>query len=396
MNHNPHTHIHLEEPDNSNSPELARYQQTKKVTVVGAIVNVILAATKIMCGYIGQSQALIADGIHSFSDLISDALVLFAAKHTSKEADEEHPYGHGRIETAVTVALGLILFAVAGGIIFDAIRRLLEPTALMHPSLIALIVAFSSVLSKEFLYHYTLRVANKYRSNLLRVNAWHHRSDAISSIIVIIGIMGTMMGVENLDAIAAIGVAFMIAKIGWDISFESIQELVDTAVPSEQIEIIKQTIVAVPGVKKLHMLRTRQMGGNALVDVHIQVDPKISVSEGHFVSEKVRSKLIRSIDDVTDVMVHIDSEDDEEIPLSVDLPARNVVVAELRLKWQSIAAVNSIKRINLHYLDGKIHIELILPLVEFNSKEEARAITQAFTDSAQEFEYVGSIQVLFG
>jgi len=382
-------------PNTNNPGELGRYHQIKKVTIVGAILNVVLAFGKIIFGYIGQSQALVADGIHSFSDLASDALVLFAAKHASHEADENHPYGHGRIETVITVALGLFLFAIAGGITFDGVRRLIDPTALMQPGIEALFVALVSVLSKEYLYRYTLQVALQTRSNMLKANAWHHRSDAISSIIVVIGVVGTMLGAGYLDAVAAIGVALMIAKIGWDISIQSIRELVDTAVSPEQVNNIKQHILEVSGVKKLHILRTRQMGGNALVDVHIQVDSKISVSEGHYISESVRSKLITGIDEVTDVMVHIDSEDDEKVLAPQYLPTRDEFVSHLHARWQSIDAIPNIQRIDLHYINGLIDVDVVFSLTEQNSIPDAAQLAVNLADHATGIEFMGDLSVSF-
>ncbi len=392
MSHNPEPQAKL---DAHNPTELERYHQIKKVTIVGALLNIILAFGKIIFGYLGQSQALVADGIHSLSDLASDALVLLAAKHASHEADEGHPYGHGRIETAITVALGLFLFAVAGGITFDGIRRLIDPVALMQPGTEALLVAIVSVLSKEYLYRYTLHVAKKTRSNMLKANAWHHRSDAISSIIVVIGVVGSMLGAHYLDAVAAIGVAIMIAKIGWDISIQSIRELVDTAISPEQVGHIKQQILDVPGVRKLHMLRTRQMGGNALVDVHIQVDPKISVSEGHYISEDVRRKLITSIDEVTDVMVHIDSEDDEFVLSPQNLPSRHIFVPQLISLWERIDSMPKIQRIDLHYIDGLIDVDVIFSLTEQKSIREATQLTNKLTEQVQELEFMGELCISF-
>ena len=170
------------------------YQEKRRVTLVGAVINLFLAISKVLVGVIGSSQALIADGLHSLSDLASDLMVLVAAKYGSHEADVDHPYGHARFETAATMGLGLMLLIVAGGITLDAIGRLFSPEFLMQPGPLALSAAVFSILSKEALYHYTMQVARRVSSNLLRANAWHHRSDAISSIVVLVGIAGTMAG----------------------------------------------------------------------------------------------------------------------------------------------------------------------------------------------------------
>ena len=387
-----HHHHHIQEVEGDH--QTVRYQRTKRVTLVGALINVLLSVLKVVFGVIGQSQALIADGVHSISDLISDVLVLVAAKHTSKDADANHPYGHGRIETLVTVGLGLLLIAVSGGICIDALHRILEPTSLLHPGWVALMVALISIVSKEYLYHYTMRVAQQFKSKMLRANAWHHRSDAISSVIVLVGVGGSMLGWPYLDAVAAIGVAIMIGKIGWDISFQSVLELVDTGLEPEHVAIIEDRIQSIPGVKQLHMLRTRRVGGNALVDVHIQVSPKLSVSEGHYIGEKVRSILIEEDDEVSDVMVHIDPEDDEKIALSSDLPTRKEVESLLHQRWLNIPSAAFIEKIILHYLDGKIHVELLLPLDKLQHPEQAAEIAGELARTGDS-RYIADIQVLF-
>ena len=383
-------------PPSSNSPqELQRYQQTKQVTIVGALVNIVLAVLKIIVGYIGHSQALVADGVHSLSDLLTDILVIVAAKHAAQDADADHPYGHGRFETVFTVALGSFLIIVGGGIAIDAVRRVAEPDSLLQPTFWTLLVAAASIASKEILYQYTIRVAKKLRSNMLRANAWHHRTDAISSIIVFIGIGGTLLGMGYLDAVAAVGVALLIGKIGWDLCAQSIRELVDTALDPDRVETIEQTIQSVPGVKKLHMLRTRQMGGNALVDVHIQVDPKLSVSEGHFISEKVRARLINQVDEVTDVMVHIDPEDDEKIRLGEHLPPRESILKRLQSAWSHIPESKFIDRTTLHYLDGKIQVELLLPLKLIDAADSAARINEAFSKVAKDEDLLAGIKIMY-
>jgi len=376
------------------APDAERYTATRRVTILGAVVNVVLAVLKVGLGMVGHSAALVADGIHSLSDLASDVVVLYAAKLGSEHADERHPYGHARIETAATVAVGLLLILVAAGIAYDAVARMFNPERLFHPTFLTLVVAMVSVLAKEALFHYTMRVARRVRSNLLRANAWHHRSDAISSIVVIIGIGGALAGLDYLDAVAAVLVGLMIAKAGWDLAAHSVSELVDTALEPERLQAIRDTILEIEGVGALHMLRTRRMGADALVDVHILVDPTISVSEGHQLSEKVRWHLIDNIDEVADVTVHIDPEDDEEVAPSMHLPLREKMVALLRERWTGIDHEDAIEEITLHYLDGKIDVELLLPLdVAGGSVAEARAIGSAFVKAAEGLEEVRSVRV---
>jgi len=386
-----HSHAHPAVTVGNQGDE--RYRATRRVTIVGAVVNLLLSIGKVVIGVIGGSPALVADGIHSLSDLLTDIMVVWAAKHGSKDADEDHPYGHGRIETVVTVALGVVLLLVAAGIVYDAVSRLFHPERLTHPGVLALVMAGISVVSKEILYQYTLRVAKRIRSNLLRANAWHHRTDAISSIVVIFGIGGTMAGLPYLDAIAAVVVGLMIAKIAWELGWHAIHELVDTALEAERVEAIRRVIQSVDGVNELHTLRTRRMGADALVDVHIQVDPLLSVSEGHHISERVRQKVVSEIDEVQDVLVHIDPEDDEQIALSAHLPSRQVLLARLREFWQDSAAAGQIRRVTLHYLDGKLRVEVYLPLELAHDEAERQRLTTALQQPAQAMAEIESLTV---
>ena len=240
------------------------------------MVNIVLSVLKILAGWLGSSHALIADGIHSLSDLATDVVVLVAAKHGAKDADDEHPYGHGRIETLATVALGSVLILVAFGIGYDAIRRLFAPSSCCCPECCTFGCGNFRV-GQRGLYHYTVIVARKLRSNLLRANAWHHRSDAISSIVVVVGVIGSMAGLGYLDAVASVVVAVMVAKIGWDLGWQSAHELIDRGLERDDEK---------PSVENhgrgrrscMHDLRTRRMGGNAFVDVDVLVDPSITVS----------------------------------------------------------------------------------------------------------------------
>ena len=205
MENKSHHHPVIMPPINASASEVAkrRYREVLRVTLVGSAFDLILGVAKIVGGFISTSTALIADGVHSLSDLFTDFIVIYAAKHSHREADAEHPYGHGRIETLATVVLGLSLMAVSIGITWDAISRLFHPDRLWHPGYLALILASLSIVIKEGLYHYSMGIARKYRSNMLKANAWHSRTDAISSVIVVIGVAGSMAGLNYLDAIAA-------------------------------------------------------------------------------------------------------------------------------------------------------------------------------------------------
>jgi cation diffusion facilitator family transporter len=371
-----------------------RYREVRRVTLVGSVVDLVLGVVKILIGVTAQSQALIADGVHSLSDLGTDFMVLFAAKHSHREADAEHPYGHGRIETVTTVALGVALTVVAIGISWDAVRRLLDPALLLHPGWPALAVAFISVASKEAIYHYTARAGRRLRSNMLLANAWHSRSDAISSIVVVVGIAGVMIGLPYLDAVAAVAVALMIAKIGWSLLWQSLQELIDTSLDTERVNAIRQTILAITGVRALHMLRTRRSGSDALVDVHILVDPALSVSEGHQIGESVRKQLMDSDDDVTDVTVHIDPEDDELASPCTHLPLRDEILQRLDACWDSLQPRPEIDRVVLHYLDGRVNVDVFVPM-ESEASEGLLMRARQIIEAAGCAQDIGKVRVYY-
>jgi cation diffusion facilitator family transporter len=397
MGHDHHHHHQMDgpPPENASEKAKARYRDTFMVTIVGSFLDFGLAVAKIAAGLAAHSQALIADGVHSLSDLATDFIVIFAAKHAHEEADEEHPYGHGRIETAATVLLGIALIAVGVGIGWDAATRLFNPDELLQPTMLAVWISVISIVSKEAIYHYTMHYAKKHRSEMLRANAWHSRTDAISSIVVLVGVAGTMAGLAYLDAIAAIIVAGMVAKIGWGLGYQALQELIDTGLAPEMVEEIREKVLEVKEVQSLHMLRTRRMGGHALADVHIQVNPRISVSEGHQIAETVRAVMIREFDELTDVMVHIDPEDDEEGPSTAHLPLRSRFHDQLKEAWQGCAAADQIRKYNLHYLNGQIELEIFLPLEALDNSAQNEEIRTELVQASRTLDFIGKVRVYY-
>lgn len=381
--------------DSDLSASEARFAAMRRVTLVGALINIVVSAAQITGGVFAHSQALIADGLHTLSDLISDAVVLFAAKHGSQDADEEHPYGHRRIETLGSVFVGLALVGVAAAIGVNAGERLFHPGRLLSPEPLALAFAALAIVSKEALYHYTVHVAKRVRSSLLRANAWHHRSDVFSSLVVFAGIGGTLLGLPYLDAIAAIVVAVMIVRIGWQLASSGARELIDTALEPEEVEAIRHAILDTDGVSGLHMLRTRRMGGEALADVHILVNSRISVSEGHRISEAVEHRLIEEFEEMSDVTVHIDPEDDEREAACAGLPLRSELMTRLRVQWKRIPASSLLENVGLHYLDGHVHLELFLSLGEMSGTEEAKQIARDLTEACKLLPEVGEVTVYF-
>ncbi len=375
-----------------------RYAVIRRVTLVGAGVDLVLALAKIGGGFAAQSQSLIADGVHSASDLVTDLLVLLAAKLARGKPDADHPYGHERIETAATVALGVVLIAVGVGIALDSFRRLFHPEELQIPAWWAMAVAAVSVAFKEAVYHYTMRAARRFRSRLLEANAWHARSDAASSLVVIVGVGGALLGLGYLDAVAAVIVSWMIGRMGYRLARRSVEELIDTGLEPEQVEAIRAALMKVGGVRDLHMLRTRQMGPKSLVDVHILLDdPKLSVSEGHQISETARAELIRKFRDVEDVTVHIDPEDDEDVTPGRHLGLRGEIEARLRAAWAGVPEAEAIRRITLHYLGGRIEVEVELPLAVALGRDDApEPIRRRFEQAVRNDPDVSGVRVLFG
>lgn len=339
------------------NPASERYQSAQKVTWISVAVNVILTVLQIVIGIIGKSSALVADGVHSLSDLLCDFLVLFANRHGSKDADDDHPYGHGRIETATTLVLGLILMATGGALLWGAAQRLQDPSALQSVHVMTLWIAILTLASKEGLFRYMLHVARKLNSRMLEANAWHARSDAASSVVVVAGIAGNLAGVTSLDLLAAALVAAMIFRMGWKQAYHALMELIDTSLDEKDVAAIRATLLATPGVRDLHELRTRRMGDRALVDAHVLVEPKISVSEGHYIAETARARVVKT-HDALDVMIHIDPEDDSAVKRSLHLPPRETLLAHLEQQLGMPLPLSS--RIALHYLDGRVEADIFL------------------------------------
>lgn len=283
----------------------AAYDAKRRITLVTAVVNLLLAGGKIAGGLIGNSQALVVDGVHSLSDLAGDALVLWAAWIGASGADHNHPYGHKRFETAAALGIGAMLLLVAGGFAFDALRRLAQPESLAAPGVLALSVAVVSVLANEIVYHYSRRVGERYNSDLILANAWHHRSDALSSVVVIVAVLGAIAGAPWLDALAALVVALMVGAVGCQLGWRAVRELVDTGIDDAALAELGALIRSVDGVADFDDLRTRRMGGATLVDVRIRVDGDLRVRKAEEIAEAVRETLDRHAPHTTEVLVRI-------------------------------------------------------------------------------------------
>ena len=353
-----HTHSHAHDKSAAFEPaHPMRFAAARKSTWASIFINLGLTVMQVLGGFFGKSQSLMADGLHSLADLLSDVLVLFANRHGNRHADANHPYGHARIETAASLILGASLAALGIGLLIAAGMRLQHPEQVQAVHPFTLWVAIIALAAKEGMFRYMLAVAQRVRSQMLVANAWHARSDAASSLVVIVGIVGNLLGYTFLDLVAAAVVGVMIAHMGIKFSRDALAELVDTGLDEEEVRAIRNTLKAVPGVMGLHELRTRKMADNALVDAHIMVDPKISVSEGHYIAEAARSAVLKQ-HHVMDVMVHIDPEDDVHARPNAHLPQRHLLLAHLNNRLGE--NLPSSTRIVLHYLGGKVEAELLL------------------------------------
>jgi len=283
----------------------AKQEAAKKSTLVSVVVNIGLTITQVLAGISSGSQGLIADGIHSLTDLIADIVVLFANQHSGKEADNDHHYGHQRYETAASLFLGISLLVVGVGMLFKAGEKIIHPITAGQIQILALYVALSSLLVKELLFRYMLAVAKRVRSSMLVANAWHARSDAASSLVVSIGIVGALLGHPIFDAIGALVVGLMVAKMGWKFGWEALSDLMDSSVSEEEHQRIEKIIQSTEGVLGFHDLKTRKMGDMILVDVHIDVDAHATVMVGHNIALEVRNQIMKELP-VLNVMTHVD------------------------------------------------------------------------------------------
>jgi cation diffusion facilitator family transporter len=294
--------------DDTENPEHSPAERSAaafRSTWVSVGVNLFLTLAQVIAGIFSQSQGLVADGIHSLSDLVADFVVLFASHHSRKGADEEHPYGHQRFETAASLALGVLLAAVGVGMLWSAVRKLEDPASVQRVHIVALWVAIGALIAKELLFRYMLAVARRVKSSMLVANAWHARSDAASSLVVGVGIVGNLAGYPILDPIAALIVGLLVLKMGWQFGWDALHDLMDRSANEHEVDAIRQTLLATPGVIGVHDLRTRKMGDMIVADVHIEVDAAISVEAGHDIAVAARQHVLAR-HRVLNVMTHVD------------------------------------------------------------------------------------------
>ncbi|HAJ76631.1 MAG TPA: cation transporter [Gammaproteobacteria bacterium] len=367
-------------------------QEATQVTLIGMCLDLLLGFAKLIGGVLTQSFALITDGIHSLTDAITDVFVLLVARAAREDPDEEHPYGHGRFESLGTIAMGVVFFTTAGILLYDSYQRLQDTAAIPVPALSGIAIALVSIATKEWIYQYTMRVAQRLNSSLLKANAWHSRTDAISSIAVAIGIIAAQQGYTWMDTVAGIFVALIIAKIGWELCTDSLRELVDTAIPSQRLQQLNECILGVEGILGITNLRSRFSGGKIILEVRLLVNSRITVSEGHQLGEAVSRELTGRFSDIGDVIAHIDPETHGNPPdhasLHQTLPDHQQIIAHIRNAWAELLDDDKIANISLHYLENGIEVDLKL-----NRNEISELMAAQLKQAIDQFSYIASLRV---
>ncbi len=329
-----------------------------RVTLVGAASNILLAIVKFLAGYFGHSKALIADAVHSLSDLFTDLVAGFSHQIGRQPRDEGHPYGHGRAETIGAALIGAAIIAAAVGIAYD-IWVFIQSGSSLRPEWFSALGALFSIFVNEWLYHYTRKVGVAINSPTIIANAWHHRTDALSSIAAFVGVLGAVAGYPVMDSFAGIVVAVMVGKVGYDILRGGLRDLMDSALDEEHIGKIKTIIKGIPDVVGLHELRARRLGGKILIDVHILVLHDALVSEGHNIAEKVRRELIAKIDNVEEVLVHVDPEADTELERIYPVSRKELMNRILPL-IESTGGALEFSKMQVDYYQGRTQVEVIV------------------------------------
>ena len=337
----------------ADSPKEQRHRAITQVTVIGAALDAVLTLVKLILGTLAHSPALLADGLHSLSDLLTDMGVICFAKLSRHDPDDDHPYGHARYETLGTALLGGTLIAVAGLIAWDNLTHWLSQQSPPSPSVGLICIVVLSIASKEWIFRYTRAVAKRLDSALLMANAWHARSDALSSIVVLLGLLASWAGWPQVEYWAALIVAALIGKMGVQLTWDALQDLIDRGVSSATHQQLLDFISHCEGVVDVHMLRSRLMADSIYLDVHIQVAPQISVSEGHHIGEWVMQQLKQAYPRVQDITLHIDYDDDTDTADTALAPLRKAIEQQLQQ-----ANIPPYQRLQLHYWHHQVIVEL--------------------------------------
>ena len=288
----------------------SRQREIYRVTIVGSVVNMLLLIFKFVAGIVGNSAAMVADAVHSLSDFVTDIVVILFVRLSGRPADEDHGYGHGKFETLATLFVSLVLFGVAIMLFVGGVKDIVAVAhgeQLAEPTMVALIAAVISIIAKELLYHYTVKCGEKLNSQVVVANAWHHRSDAFSSIGVLAGVGGAMFLGGRwavLDPIAATIVSLFIVKVAYSLLMPSLEELLERSLPKDVEQRIEQIILSVDGVSSPHHLRTRRIGSAYAIEVHIRMDGNLTLTQAHAVTTAVERLLKQEFGDSTHVGIH--------------------------------------------------------------------------------------------
>ena len=350
-----------------------------RVTWLGLFANLILAIAKGFIGTIAHSSALIADAGHSVSDLLSDSIILWAVHMSGVPKDKNHPYGHGKFETVGTFIVAIFLLLTGVGVAWHVLNKIDTPEV---PGTAALWMAGIAICFKEALFHVTRMVGRRSGSRVLLANAWHHRSDAISSVAALVGIGGAQWGIPLMDPIAGVLVAGLIIKTGIDIGYESIRELTDETVEEEVISELGHILAEIDGVDHFHEMRARRMGPQLLVDLHIEVDSMMSISAAHQVAERVRLRILDELPAVNEVLVHVDAEDDfveskggiEETKDIVLMRPQTEIESDVKKILTEIPEIQGITHIYCHYLNQELTVQVNILLDEEMQIRDAQKI----------------------
>jgi len=282
-----------------------KQRKIRSITLWGVLLNIFLMALKLVSGVLIRSSALIADGIHSLSDLATDFVVLIGARLSSRPADKTHPYGHGKLDTIASILIALVLLVISFGLIWSAGLAIYQSKH-NYPGYMLLVVAFVSVVSKEILFFITRRISRITQSTLLYANAWHHRSDSLSSLAVLIGGVVGLLGWGHADQVATIVVGFMIIGVAGKILFDGLIELSEHSADSESIQKIEDVLSKEEGISSWHALRTRKLGAELFIDVHVLVDPALSVQKSHDISMEIEAKIKKELSNPSNILVHVE------------------------------------------------------------------------------------------
>ncbi|WP_225721341.1 cation diffusion facilitator family transporter [Candidatus Vallotiella sp. (ex Adelges kitamiensis)] len=339
------------------APFPKRQIAAQKYAFLSMLLDTVLMLLQITVGTLAHSQALIADGTHSFADLVSDFVILIVHRHSGAHPDSNHNYGHSRYETVASLFLGSLLIILGISMIWRCITHSTAPDKHPPVHVSALFITIVALFSKELLSRFMLREAQRVRSVMLMANAWHARSDAASSLVVTVGIIGSLLGCRWLDPIAVAVVGFIIVKMGWIFSWDAIQDLSDRAVDNQTTYQIRKVLLSTPGVQGVHQLRTRKMGDAALVDAHILVEPRISVSEGHYIAETARLRVLQEMY-VRDALIHVDPENNENSLAWELLPPRDFLRKNLEREFSAFDI--QFISFDIHYLQHGIELNLFL------------------------------------